>query len=230
MIYDLIAVDNHYGGLGGGHYTAYVKNWYDGKWYYCDGAFSAPQVYLDVQVLMDGWMTDASVREAQAYTVVTPAAYLLFYRRRSDKPLGGPKFEQIAAQHSPSVAEGGEEEDEMDVQQGSSPGISRENSPPLLGPILPRASYDSGFFSTSVGNALLWGHSLPAARLGPITTEDDGALPGYDDLDNPGGVQLASDEGLGNETENDIASDRYLAIPDNREGEEDEEKVDDVRV
>lgn len=37
MIYDLFAVDNHYGGLGGGHYTAYVKNWYDGKWYYCDG-------------------------------------------------------------------------------------------------------------------------------------------------------------------------------------------------
>src|SRR5690606_22497978 len=30
MIYDLIAVDNHYGGLGGGHYTAYAKNWADG--------------------------------------------------------------------------------------------------------------------------------------------------------------------------------------------------------
>jgi ubiquitin carboxyl-terminal hydrolase 4/11/15 len=37
MLYDLIAVDNHYGGLGGGHYTASVKNWFDGKWYYCDG-------------------------------------------------------------------------------------------------------------------------------------------------------------------------------------------------
>jgi len=34
MIYDLIGVTNHYGGLGGGHYTAYAKNnlkklWYD---------------------------------------------------------------------------------------------------------------------------------------------------------------------------------------------------------
>ena len=29
--YDLYAVSNHYGGLGGGHYTAYGKN--NGKWY-----------------------------------------------------------------------------------------------------------------------------------------------------------------------------------------------------
>lgn len=37
MIYDLIAVDNHYGGLGGGHYTAYAKNFFDGKWYDYNG-------------------------------------------------------------------------------------------------------------------------------------------------------------------------------------------------
>lgn len=30
-IYDLYAISNHYGGLGGGHYTAYAKN--GGKWY-----------------------------------------------------------------------------------------------------------------------------------------------------------------------------------------------------
>ncbi|KAJ0068488.1 hypothetical protein NL108_008436, partial [Boleophthalmus pectinirostris] len=35
-IYDLIAVSNHYGGMGGGHYTAYGKNKMDGKWYYFD--------------------------------------------------------------------------------------------------------------------------------------------------------------------------------------------------
>lgn len=38
QIYDLFAVDNHYGGLGGGHYTAYAKNYEDGKWYHFDGA------------------------------------------------------------------------------------------------------------------------------------------------------------------------------------------------
>jgi ubiquitin carboxyl-terminal hydrolase 4/11 len=36
-IYDLIAVDDHYGGLGGGHYTAYAKNFMDGRWYNYNG-------------------------------------------------------------------------------------------------------------------------------------------------------------------------------------------------
>lgn len=36
-IYDLIAVDDHYGGLGGGHYTAYAKNFVDGQWYNYNG-------------------------------------------------------------------------------------------------------------------------------------------------------------------------------------------------
>lgn len=30
-IYELYAVSNHYGGLGGGHYTAYGKN--NGRWF-----------------------------------------------------------------------------------------------------------------------------------------------------------------------------------------------------
>lgn len=36
-IYDLFAVDNHYGGLGGGHYTAFAKNFYDRGWYDYNG-------------------------------------------------------------------------------------------------------------------------------------------------------------------------------------------------
>ena len=36
-IYDLFAVDNHYGGLGGGHYTAFAKNFFDGDWYEYNG-------------------------------------------------------------------------------------------------------------------------------------------------------------------------------------------------
>jgi ubiquitin carboxyl-terminal hydrolase 4/11/15 len=36
-IYDLFAVDNHYGGLGGGHYTAIAKNFHDGQWYDYNG-------------------------------------------------------------------------------------------------------------------------------------------------------------------------------------------------
>lgn len=37
LIYDLFAVDNHFGGLGGGHYTAVAKNFYDGQWYDYNG-------------------------------------------------------------------------------------------------------------------------------------------------------------------------------------------------
>lgn len=33
LIYDLYAVSNHYGGVGGGHYTAYGKNSVTGQWY-----------------------------------------------------------------------------------------------------------------------------------------------------------------------------------------------------
>lgn len=36
-IYDLFAVDNHYGGLGGGHYTAYAQNFLDQMWYEYNG-------------------------------------------------------------------------------------------------------------------------------------------------------------------------------------------------
>lgn len=36
-IYDLIAVDDHWGGLGGGHYTAFAKNFVDGEWYEYNG-------------------------------------------------------------------------------------------------------------------------------------------------------------------------------------------------
>lgn len=36
-IYDLFAVDNHYGGLGGGHYTASAQNFYDKMWYDYNG-------------------------------------------------------------------------------------------------------------------------------------------------------------------------------------------------
>uniref|UniRef100_A0A8D3BUR2 Ubiquitin carboxyl-terminal hydrolase n=1 Tax=Scophthalmus maximus TaxID=52904 RepID=A0A8D3BUR2_SCOMX len=40
--YDLIAVSNHYGGMGGGHYTAYANNKDDGKWYNFDDSSASP--------------------------------------------------------------------------------------------------------------------------------------------------------------------------------------------
>ncbi|XP_017349694.1 ubiquitin carboxyl-terminal hydrolase 15 isoform X1 [Ictalurus punctatus] len=59
--YNLIAVSNHYGGMGGGHYTAYAKNKDDDKWYNFDDSIVSP------------------VSEDQ---IVSKAAYVLFYQRQ----------------------------------------------------------------------------------------------------------------------------------------------------
>lgn len=53
MVYDLIAVDNHYGGLGGGHYTAIAQNFFNKEWYdyngqcYCLSPFSHADLTCD---------------------------------------------------------------------------------------------------------------------------------------------------------------------------------------
>jgi ubiquitin C-terminal hydrolase len=56
--YELYGVCNHYGGVSGGHYTAFVKN-ANGKWYE---------------------FNDSTVNEMNPSLVVSPRAYCLFYR------------------------------------------------------------------------------------------------------------------------------------------------------
>ncbi|KAI0200416.1 hypothetical protein F4808DRAFT_159003 [Astrocystis sublimbata] len=72
--YDLIGVDCHYGGLGGGHYTAYAKNFNDGQWYSYN---------------------DSSVSKVTTDRIVDSSAYMLFYRRQSTAPLGGSKLHSV---------------------------------------------------------------------------------------------------------------------------------------
>lgn len=62
-VYDLFAISNHHGGLGGGHYTAYAKNFHNGKWYN---------------------FNDAMVNEVNESEIVTSSAYVLFYKRREN--------------------------------------------------------------------------------------------------------------------------------------------------
>ena len=57
--YTLYAISNHYGGLGGGHYTAFAQL-SDGSWYEFD---------------------DDRVCPVTEETIKTSAAYVLFYRR-----------------------------------------------------------------------------------------------------------------------------------------------------
>lgn len=61
-IYDLFAVSNHYGSLGGGHYTAYAKNFKDKKWYKYDDSMVSS---IDENRLKNN-----------------SSAYVLFYQRR----------------------------------------------------------------------------------------------------------------------------------------------------
>ena len=60
-LYDLFAVTNHYGVMGGGHYVALAKNSTTGQWHSYD---------------------DHTVRDVREDQVVTHNAYLLFYVRR----------------------------------------------------------------------------------------------------------------------------------------------------
>ncbi|KAI5298853.1 CSN-associated deubiquitinating enzyme Ubp12 [Ascosphaera atra] len=108
--YELIAVDNHYGGLGGGHYTAFAKNFVDGNWY----------EYNDSHV----------TRVSDEGRVVSRAAYLLFYRRKSSKPLGGPYLEKVVQQSrvSENASSTDSESDDDNAGSASSRGTSRSRS------------------------------------------------------------------------------------------------------
>ena len=59
--YDLYGVVNHFGTMGGGHYTATVKNQRTQEWLYYD---------------------DSSVKPYAECDVVSRSAYILFYRRK----------------------------------------------------------------------------------------------------------------------------------------------------
>ncbi|XP_043093157.1 ubiquitin carboxyl-terminal hydrolase 15-like isoform X7 [Puntigrus tetrazona] len=107
--YDLIAVSNHYGGMGGGHYTAYAKNKEDEKWYNFD---------------------DSSVSPASEEQIVSKAAYVLFYQRQ-DTVTGTGYFAldretpEETPQDEPSAQseeEDEEEEDLNDNQREEEPG------------------------------------------------------------------------------------------------------------
>lgn len=98
-IYDLFAVDNHYGGLGGGHYTAYASNFMEDNqsWYEYNGKWQAELCSIGTLLKI----LDSSVsRRQDPQKVVTNAAYLLFYRRRSTHHLGGPNFDWLTATES----------------------------------------------------------------------------------------------------------------------------------
>nr|GMD98650.1 ubiquitin carboxyl-terminal hydrolase 9-like [Ipomoea batatas] len=67
-VYELFAISNHYGSLGGGHYSAYCKLVDENKWYHFD---------------------DSHVSSVAESDIKTSAAYVLFYQRVKVKQFSG---------------------------------------------------------------------------------------------------------------------------------------------
>ncbi|XP_074861714.1 ubiquitin carboxyl-terminal hydrolase 19 isoform X1 [Carettochelys insculpta] len=115
--YDLYAVINHYGGMIGGHYTAYARLPNDKS-----------SQRSDV-----GWrlFDDSTVTTVDESQVVTRYAYVLFYRRRNcpvERAPPGPPPER-----RPAAAEG-------PASQGPTPASFSSSVPPEGGPPAPSAA------------------------------------------------------------------------------------------
>ena len=64
-IYDLYAVSNHMGGMGGGHYTAYAKNLDNKQWYHLDDS--------------------RTTKVQNTANIVSSAAYVLYYYKKNPR-------------------------------------------------------------------------------------------------------------------------------------------------
>jgi len=119
-LYELFAVSNHYGSLGGGHYTAYAKG----------------RDTEDTWFLFD----DSSVSTVRdPSSIVSTAAYVLFYRR---KDIAWPTFdpvldpgqrqkekEVVAQEEAPVVDEYSEEDDvSQEAVQSPDPSLGVPNA------------------------------------------------------------------------------------------------------
>lgn len=60
--------------MGGGHYTAYAKNWRENQWYSFD---------------------DSHCSKTSPNKIITEAAYNLFYRRKGKIDLSNLEYEEI---------------------------------------------------------------------------------------------------------------------------------------
>jgi ubiquitin C-terminal hydrolase len=65
-VYDLYAISNHMGGMGGGHYTAYAKNLIDKQWYEFDDSRVSPVHNLDEMKGSEAYVLFYSRRQAPA--------------------------------------------------------------------------------------------------------------------------------------------------------------------
>ncbi|KAF8513473.1 hypothetical protein JB92DRAFT_2721321 [Gautieria morchelliformis] len=148
LLYDLFAVDEHLGGLGGGHYRAYARNHLDGEWYHFD---------------------DSHVTRCNAADAVNRNAYLLFYRRRTSRPIGGKTHAKIQAARQTHIE-----------RTNVLPTPPEEPSPPPSQSVVPILSDDLSLTQVP------WTPSLPldtmsSSSSSPPALEEGDCPPGLDD-------------------------------------------------
>jgi ubiquitin carboxyl-terminal hydrolase 4/11/15 len=207
-VYDLIAVDDHWGGLGGGHYTAFAKNFDDQKWYEYNGMLFP----MKPDDICTDSSLDSSVSEVKdVKRVVSSAAYLLFYRRRSDHMLGGPKLQELINENTENGEPESSEDDELESGEGQgldAKSSLRGSSSALTGVgAAHRAASGSGIGTgtnkTTVDPQEL--DALPAYQA--HETEDDGAHLLREDAEMNSGLgirtSIEDDEGIGMEYNQD---------------------------
>ncbi|KIJ65708.1 hypothetical protein HYDPIDRAFT_110858 [Hydnomerulius pinastri MD-312] len=146
LVYDLYAVDEHLGGLGGGHYRAYALNHVTEQWYHFD---------------------DSYVTKTQATQAVNANAYLLFYKRRSNAPLGGNTQQKIEAAREKSA-------EIVDAAPSSATQLpTPPNESVALTFAYPQKSQGAGWLTPQSHSK-----SSPSSSPPPL---DDGDLPNFED-------------------------------------------------
>ncbi|TFY59459.1 hypothetical protein EVG20_g7789, partial [Dentipellis fragilis] len=165
LLYDLYGVDEHLGGLGGGHYRAYAYNHVTDRWYHFDDSYVTP---------------------AQPEAAVNANAYLLFYKRRTSRPLGGKTYAKIEAARAAARIQDAQSETETmrtDIQMPTPP------EEPMSG------------LKPSLHNSLVKLSNEPVGRFtratdSPASTSQASSPPPLDDREPPSYGDASYDDAL----------------------------------
>ncbi|KAJ2077682.1 hypothetical protein H4R24_004985 [Coemansia sp. RSA 988] len=181
LLYDLHSVCNHFGGMGGGHYTAYALSPEDAKWY--DFNDSHVSEVLDPE----------SVKSA--------AAYMMFYRLRpaasatdnaADKNAAADKIDRLISDYKEHVAAQGDSATAGNhgaLEEMQSPSDVSMQSPQAMDTTGNDSSSDTEPYPSNLSNALVsfrssGGMDSPRSDLGNASEEDaDGATTSARDND-----------------------------------------------
>ncbi|KAJ2609628.1 hypothetical protein H4S08_003960 [Coemansia sp. RSA 1365] len=161
LMYDLHSVCNHFGGMGGGHYTAYALSPEDAKWYDFN----------------DSHVSEVSDSES----VKSAAAYMLFYRLRPptsaadgavENSAAAEKIDRLIAEYKESAAARGDAAAavKQDVQE-------EMQSPQAMDTTGDDSSSDTEAYSSNLNDTLVsfrpaGGVDSPRSDLGNASDED----------------------------------------------------------